>query len=145
MYRVLLPVDVDEERASKQVNTLLSLPGEREDLAVTLVHVYEAIETPADEAGSTFINDLNENLEEVRDIPESIRVVEKRLDEAGIAYDRQERVGGASEGILEAAAETDADCILIGMRKRSPVGKALFGSVSQRVVLDSKIPVTIAK
>lgn len=144
MYRVLLPLDVDEERASAQVDTLLSLPGTPEDISVAIVHVYEEIDTPADEAGSVFIDELNESLDELRELPRTISAAEERLDEAGIEYERQEKVGEAADGILDAAGDFDADCILLGMRKRSPVGKALFGSVSQRVILGTDVPVMIA-
>lgn len=144
MYRVLLPLDVEEERASDQVDTLLSLPGAPEDLSVVIVHVYEEINTPADEAGSVFIEELNESLEDLRELPTTVSAAEERLKDAGIEYERQERVGEAADGILDAAEDFDADLILLGMRKRSPVGKALFGSVSQRVILGSDVPVMIA-
>lgn len=143
MYRVLLPVDVDESRAAEQVDALLSLPGNPGDLSVAIVHVYEEIDSPADEAGPMFIEELNESLREIREVPASIETVESRLDAAGVPYERQEKVGRPAEAILEAAEEFGADGILLGMRKRSPVGKAIFGSVSQRVILDADVPVTI--
>lgn len=144
MYRVLLPLDIDEDRATAQIDTLLSLPGELEDLSVVLLHVYEEIDTPADEAGSEFIHELNESLEDLRDLPDSIDTAERRLEDAGVEYERQEKVGDPADGILDSATEFGADVILLGMRKRSPVGKALFGSVSQQVILNSELPVMIA-
>lgn len=144
MYRVLLPVDVDEERAAAQVDALLSLPADPGELSVAIVHVYEEIDSPADEAGPMFIEELNESLRELREVPPSIETVESRLTAAEIAHERQEKVGRPETAILEAAEDFDADAILLGMRKRSPVGKAIFGSVSQRVILDADVPVTIA-
>ena len=35
----------------------------------------------------------------------------------------------------------DVTRLVIGVRRRSPVGKAIFGSVSQQLLLDSPIPV----
>lgn len=51
------------------------------------------------------------------------------------------RVGDPAEEILDRAKEVDARYIVIGGRSRSPVGKALFGSVTQSVLLDADRPV----
>ncbi|AHG01665.1 universal stress protein UspA (plasmid) [Halostagnicola larsenii XH-48] len=51
------------------------------------------------------------------------------------------RVGDPAEEILARAEEVDARYIVIGGRSRSPVGKALFGSVTQSVLLDADCPV----
>lgn len=50
-------------------------------------------------------------------------------------------VGYPGQEILAYADKEDARYIVIGGRKRSPVGKALFGSVAQEVVLESDRPV----
>ena len=51
------------------------------------------------------------------------------------------RVGEPTEEILAAAAEFDARYVVIGGHRRSPVGKALFGSTTQEVLLESDRPV----
>ena len=45
----------------------------------------------------------------------------------------------------EAAEAARADLVVVGIRPRSPVGKALMGSVSQRVILDAHCPVVAVK
>lgn len=144
MFHVLIPIDDDDERANKQIDSLLSLPGDADDLSVELLHVIEEIETAADEAGATFVEDLNESLPEVRGPPKSVDEAERRLEEAGIETRRREMVGDPADGILRVARETDADAIVLGARKRSPVGKAVFGSVTQSVILETDRMVIVA-
>lgn len=144
MYRVLIPVDTDEQRANAQVDTLRSLPGDPGELSATVLHVLEEIDTTGDDGGTAFIDDLNQSLPEIRDVPDTVTLVEERLVDAGIDVDRAEMVGDPADAILQVAREADVDAILLGVRKRSPVGKAIFGSVSQRVITDTDRTVIIA-
>ncbi|OAQ52393.1 hypothetical protein HTG_12275 [Natrinema mahii] len=145
MYHVLVPVDTDEQRATAQLETLRSLPADPDDLSVTVLHVLEEIDTIADEGGTTVIDDLNESLPEIRDVPDTVALVEDGLADDGIDVERAEMVGEPADGIRQVAEEIDADSILLGVRKRSPVGKAIFGSVSQQVIIDTDRPVIIAE
>lgn len=51
------------------------------------------------------------------------------------------RVGDPAEEIVAAAEEYDPRYLVLGGRRRSPVGKALFGSVTQDVLLEASCPV----
>ncbi|WP_458188422.1 universal stress protein [Haladaptatus sp. NG-WS-4] len=48
-----------------------------------------------------------------------------------------------ADAILDVAESEDADRLYLYGRKRSPAGKAVFGSTVQRVVLNASVPVTI--
>ncbi len=50
-------------------------------------------------------------------------------------------VGYAAEEILEIAAKEDADLIVMGTHGRKGIDRILFGSVAERVVKNSHIPV----
>ncbi|WP_370291587.1 universal stress protein [Nocardioides sp.] len=54
---------------------------------------------------------------------------------------QREVVLDVADAVVRAAQEARADLVVVGVRPRSPVGKALLGSVAQRVILDAHCPV----
>ena len=79
--------------------------------------------------------------------PDQVKVLEDKLDAAGLEHVLLHSIRGreAAEEILEAAAEHRADLIVVGLRRRTPVGKLLMGSTAQRVLLDALCPVLAVK
>lgn len=73
--------------------------------------------------------------------------VRRRLDAAAVTYEVHQRlrVVSPAEELLSAASERDASAIVIGLRHRSRVGKALFGSIAQTVLLEATCPVIAVK
>ena len=73
--------------------------------------------------------------------------VQARLDESGVEYDVRQMVRGfePSEDLISLAEANDADLIVIGLRKRTPVGKLILGSNAQRILLDAPWPVMAVK
>lgn len=53
--------------------------------------------------------------------------------------------GDIAQALIDLTTESGAEMLIIGARRRSPVGKLLMGSVVQRVVLDSLVPVLVVK
>jgi len=51
----------------------------------------------------------------------------------------------AGEDLVQLAKENDVDEIIIGVRRRSKVGKLLFGSTAQYVILTAHCPVVSVK
>ena len=149
MYRVLLPIKTTESRARAQVETVLELPAAAGDLAVDIVHVHDDVSTADTEwvAGDTFsetyAEEMAESIRETDRIPASVETAVDRLESTDIEFTVHERTGDPAEEILELAAELDSDVIVLGVDQRSPVGKVLFGSVAQAVVLNSDRPVTV--
>ncbi|MGC5166510.1 universal stress protein [Luteimicrobium sp. DT211] len=47
--------------------------------------------------------------------------------------------------LVEAAERSGADVVVIGLRRRSPVGKLILGAGAQRILLDAPCPVLAVK
>lgn len=76
-----------------------------------------------------------------------VRSVEDYLSRSGVPAQvlTQGSEHDPAEQILEAAAEVGAQLIVLGTRKRTPVGKFLLGSTIQRVILEAACPVLCVK
>lgn len=69
------------------------------------------------------------------------------LTAAGIAAEGRFELGPQSAGatVLRVANEVDADLIVIGTRRRTPMGKLVMGSSSQEILLHADCPVLAVK
>ena len=76
-----------------------------------------------------------------------LEAVRKRLDAEGVRYTVRQLVRGrdAADEILALSEELDVRGIVIGVRHRTPVGKLLLGSNSQRILLEARCPVIAVK
>ena len=73
--------------------------------------------------------------------------VRGRLAEAGVNVEVRQLVRGKepAEDLIEAAESSHAELIVIGLRRRTPVGKLILGSNAQRILLDATCPVLAVK
>lgn len=144
MYHIVIPVDEDETRAIAAVQFVTGLGDESgldvnlEDVSVSVVNVFEEFQA-IDEGGNVSSDDLYEEDK----YPDSVVTVRDELTDAGLSVDLVRRHGDPGDEVVEYADSVDADNIVVPGRKRSPVGKAVFGSVTQDIVLDADMPVTI--
>jgi nucleotide-binding universal stress UspA family protein len=69
------------------------------------------------------------------------------LESAGVAHEVRQApdVLDPAEELITTADVNSAEFIVIGLRRRSPVGKLLLGSNAQRVLLDASCPVLAVK
>lgn len=58
---------------------------------------------------------------------------------------RQSTGADVAEQVLAAAVEVGAVLVVLGLRRRTPVGKLLMGSVAQRILLTADCPVLAVK
>lgn len=73
------------------------------------------------------------------------RTIAQSLDAADIDYEIRGSVGDRGDAIVGLAEDVGADRVLVGGRRRSPAGKAVFGSTAQEVMLSSPCPVTFVQ
>jgi nucleotide-binding universal stress UspA family protein len=78
---------------------------------------------------------------------EQLDALRERLAGQGVEHEVVQQVGRLepAEEILEAADRLGAALIVLGVRRRTPVGKLLLGSTAQRVLLQSSCPVLAVK
>jgi nucleotide-binding universal stress UspA family protein len=105
---------------------------------VSLVNVFEKFKA-VDEGGNVKSADLYDEAE----YPEAVVTANEDLKDAGFDVHLVRRHGDPAEEILEYAEEFGTDVIIVPARKRSAVGKAVFGSVAQTIILGSERPVTV--
>lgn len=88
-----------------------------------------------------------EGAEEVLAYREELEGVERRLRDLDLPNEIHEFVRGQtpSEDLIQCARDVEADLIVIGLRRRSPVGKLLLGSNAQEILLDAECPVLAVK
>jgi nucleotide-binding universal stress UspA family protein len=73
--------------------------------------------------------------------------VRSELTNKGVEFEIRQLVRGMdpAEDLITIAEEVSADLIVIGLRRRSPVGKLILGSNAQRILLDAPCPVLAVK
>lgn len=81
------------------------------------------------------------------EIERTVDEARERLDRTGVGYDVRhiQRGNDVAEDLIESAIESRADLIVIGLRRRSAVGKLILGSNAQRILLDAPCHVLAVK
>jgi nucleotide-binding universal stress UspA family protein len=125
---------------------------------LTVVHVMpqETYESRADSESSSGVGYLTGSGSDYGDeSAASYSIDQARRDAAGVARDVTEesleelpdtvtyegRVGETVNEVLGVVDEHDPQFLVIGGRKRTPVGKAVFGSATQSFLLNATVPV----
>ena len=94
---------------------------------VVVVHASRNAEAPTIEAA---VDEARDRLEQT-DVVHEVRHVQRGKDVA--------------EDLVQLAEELQAELIVIGLRRRSPVVKLILGSNAQRILLDAPCPVLAVK
>lgn len=134
----------DESRVDELTTTLIDIAGSS-GASVILLHVFSenAYEEGIDEAG--FEPDDPPSPDELASRLESVVDISAALEEVGIDYRVEGKIGAEADTILQSVEELDTDVLFISGRKRSPTGKAMFGSTAHKVMMNASCPVMFVR
>jgi nucleotide-binding universal stress UspA family protein len=105
--------------------------------ALVVLHVVDSLDNDIAEATRAGISDAVEKAlhnASLLDIPWDVHLVAGGRDTADV-----------SVALLRAVGELRPELLVIGARRRSPVGKAVLGSITQNLILDADVPVLVVK
>jgi nucleotide-binding universal stress UspA family protein len=133
----------DAERVGRLAEEAVDIAGPA-DATVVITHVFarDDFDARVDALG---FDRGNVSADDVAARYAPVRELAAALDEASVDYEIRGALGDYAEKVVAAAEEHDADMALVGGRKRSPTGKAVFGSVAQDVMLSAPCPVTFVR
>ncbi|WP_158055840.1 universal stress protein [Halorussus halophilus] len=139
--QILVPID-----GSPQSDDALDYALEEfADDDLTLLHVID----PSDAGYSTSVGmpgGSEEWYEGAKDESEALfEDAQAEADEYGVEFDTATEVGQPSRTIVEYAEEHGFDQIVMGSHGRSGMSRILLGSVAEKVVRRSPIPVTVVR
>jgi nucleotide-binding universal stress UspA family protein len=109
-----------------------------------LVHAIEPLGAPGlDLSHPQFQAVRNESADVAISNPEIAQEWVARAQAAGIPTNLVGRAGSPADVILKEARRVDARAIVVGSRGRSPEGTGIIGSVAQKVLERSSVPVLV--
>ena len=139
MYKRVVVAYDGSENARRVVEEAIRLAHLLEEMVIDLVYVIDE-----EELGSVAFRS-DESLKNDPIVLEHLRPVEEMLDEDGVTYEVTKLRGTPAKVILAYAEQSHADLIIVGSRGLNPVSKLVLGSVSQKIVNESHIPVLVLK
>ncbi len=88
-----------------------------------------------------------DQLDNIEEAKQQLQAVETDFQENEVLIETKLMFGGqsAGENLVEYAEENGIDEIIIGTRKKSKLGKLIFGSTAQYVILEAHCPVITAR
>lgn len=142
---VLLAVGPGDADRTEELATTATNLVEPTGATVVLAHVFteEGYRDVLDRLNYDPTGEIDSD--EVASRHSTVREIAKTLDEGDIDYEIKGLVGEGGKTIVEVAETVDADQLIVGGRKRSPTGKAVFGSTAQEVLLSAPCPATFVR
>lgn len=134
----------DSDRTDRLARTAVDIAGPG-GTTVVLLHVFtqEEYDSATNNLG---IGDTSEiTVDDVARRHGTIRSISRVIGEKGIDHEIQGAIGPHADEIVRLATDTESDLVIVGGSRRSPTGKAIFGSTAQQVILAAPCPVTLVR
>ena len=103
---------------------------------LTVIHIADSVDLDLVEAHTASVRD---------DVAAALAEVSIDQLDWDLALAPGAGVENTAAHILDLADQAGAELLVIGARRRSPVGKFLMGSVTQTIILTAGVPVLVVK
>ena len=96
---------------------------------------------------ASLVGGTKEDVEEINAFEKGLRLAYQKATERGVKCEKRLLMRGNQPGedLVAFSKENRAQLIVIGVKKRSKVGKLMFGSTAQYVILEAACPVLAVK
>ena len=139
--QVLLPAAHHPPWTERVAETVVDVDGA--EATVQVLYVFDEADRTETEA-TLGLEDPDVDLDDLARRKADVSAAVDVLEDAGITHDVRGRVhDDRAEAILDSSSEDGIDRIYLYSRRRSPAGKAVFGSTLQDVIIGSAIPVVV--
>jgi universal stress protein A len=138
IQKILVPVDFSEH--SREAIRYACDLAERYGAALTLLHVLQLPPPPAGPDGALLFE--AQSFDALREpLEQQLRLLAQELTARGSTADSRLALGRPASEIVRVAAEGGYDLVVMGTHGRTGLGRALLGSVAERVVRRARCPV----
>jgi nucleotide-binding universal stress UspA family protein len=96
---------------------------------------------------SSMVKGSERQVQEIRDTEHELEYIKSQFEEENIPCETHLLIRGLTPGddLVQFAKDNEADEIIVGIAKKSKVGKFVFGSNAQYVILEAHCPVVTVK
>ena len=136
---ILLAAD-GSEYSRKAARSLARLLSEGRNAQVHVLHVHAPLPYPgaAAQIGKAALERYQEE-----ECTKALRVAEEELDRAGVKYKSHWTVGDVVHALRDFSKKNAIDVIVMGTRGHTGVAGMAMGSVTQKVIANSDVPVML--
>jgi nucleotide-binding universal stress UspA family protein len=140
MRKILVPIDASES-AQHAAQYAIALANDNPNIQLHVLNVQEPLQVRA----HAYISQAEGKAIQAADSQRVMQPIMQLLDDAGVAYRAEWRIGDIAPTIAAYAEEIDCGSIVMGTRGLGLVGNLVMGSVANKVVHLAHVPVTLVK